>query len=252
MLKRSLLALLLLLGVTHTTLARMPRGTPLATSGPLVFSHVQIGGAGATLGVVNVPGTNILLSHTDQYGCYMSVANAPWVPLLRFDRMPAGSVTWSTTDLVPIGGGCDTIAGDKLNPANIWMGWNGNVYLSVDSGAHFSATCYPTQALPSQVGTQETKSMNPTIAVDPANSNIVYMSTMASSLQVTRNKGSTCAAVSGLATPSNVGGSGRPGGYLILFDSSGGTSTGASCPSSITPCTKNIYVSVYGTGVYFF
>ena len=231
----------------------MPRGTPIVTGGGTVlFTHVQIGGAGATLGVTSVPSANLMLSHTDQFGCYKSVGSAQWSQLLRFDNMPAGSVTFSTTDLQPIAAGCDTIAGDSLNPSNYWMAWNGKIYLTTNGGTSFTTTCYPNQYPNTQVNTQQTKSLDPTIAVDPANSNIVYMGTLTSSLQVTRDQGATCAAVSGLAAPGNMTNSNplQKGGYLIAFDSSGGTLTGASCPSSITPCTKNIYVSVYGTGVY--
>lgn len=244
---RIALGVFLALLLTCVADARFPHGNP---TGPLVFTHVQIGGAGATMGVASVPSANLLLNHNDQYGCYMSVGGAAWVQLLTYNRMPAGSVTFSSSDLGPIGAGCDTIAGDTLNPANIWMGWNGKVYVSTNSGASFSLSCYPAVSVAtSQVNSQATKTLDPTIAVDPNNSNIVYMSTPLGSLQVTRNQGGNCAAASGtLATPTALQSGG--GGYLIAFDTSGGTLTGASCPSSVTPCTKNIYVSVYGTGVY--
>lgn len=227
--------------------ARFPRGG-VSSSGALVFSHVQIGGAGAVQGVTGVASSNILLARTDQYGAYISVSNSQWTQLLTYNRMPTGSVTFSSSDGGPIGNGVDDIAIDPTHPANIWMAFLGKIYISTNTGASFSNTCYPTQTA-YQNGNQATKNMDPTIAVDPNNSNIVYMATMASTLQVTRDQGATCAAAAGtLATPSNVNGAG--GGYLIAFDTSGGTLTGASCPSSVTPCTKNIYVSVYGTGVY--
>lgn len=255
LLKRWLAALLLL--CPTVALAAFASFQVNGSTAP-VFTHVQIGGAGAIMGIASVPSANMMLIHNDQYGCYKSVGGSQWQQLLRYDNMPSGSVTYSTTDLQPIAAGCDTIVGDNLNPSNIWMGWNGQIYVSTNAGGSFALSCYTNQTpANSQVNTQQTKSLNPTIAVDPANSNIVYMSTLTSSLYVTRNQGSSCAPVSGLAAPGQMLNSHNPtnggtiaGGYLIAFDSSGGTLTGASCPSSITPCTKNIYVSVYGTGVY--
>lgn len=167
--------------------------------------------------------------------------------MLTTSGMPALSVT--TSDGGPITGGCDEIVGDSLTPANIWMAFNGNVYLSSNTGTSFATTCYTSQTAGSGAAKNSaTKTMDHTIAVDPSNSSIVYMSTPKSSLYRTVNQGSTCSAVGTVAAPGNVSGTSVGGGYLISFDTSNGTT--ATCPGSASICTKNIYVSSYGTGVY--
>jgi hypothetical protein len=167
--------------------------------------------------------------------------------MLTTSGMPALSVTDSTG--FPITLGCDEIVGDSLTPTNLWMAFNGNVYFSSNTGASFTTTCYPAQAAGSGAASNGlTKGMGHTIAVDPANSSIVYMSTPSSSIYRTVDKGATCQAANAatIITPTSSGGVG--GGYLIAFDSSGGTTS--TCPNSASVCTKNIYVSSYGTGVY--
>lgn len=218
---------------------------------PTTFTHVQVGGAGLVTGVSAVPSTSLLLARTDQFGCYKSVSNAQWLLLITTTAMPAGSVT--AADGGPNGDtGCAEIVGDIVNTNNLWIGYKGNVYFSSNLGTAFTLTCYPHQA--TDISNSDVRGMGRRIAIDPANSNIAYMSTPASTLQRTVDQGSTCASVASgtLGTPTSCCGGGAPagGGYLIAFDTSAGTLSGASCPSSVSPCTKNIYVSSYGSGVY--
>lgn len=216
-------------------------GSGSSTSGAsTTFTHVQIGGAGATVGIASVPSANLLLSRQDQFGCYKSVSNAQWSQLITTTAMPALSVTNADGGAVLGGVGCDMIAGDSLNTNNIWLSYNGNAYFSSNLGASFAATCYTGQTATANAST--IKAFDPKIAVDPANSSVVYLSTPSGSLIRTANQGSTCSNVATLAAPTSSGG------YLIAFDISGGTT--ASCAGSASICTKSVYVSVYGTGVY--
>ena len=228
-------------------------------SGAIAFTHVPIGGAGAVVGVSSVPSANVLLARTDQFNCYISTNNNQWAPLLKATNTPTGS---SSTDAIgaaavssaggPLGNGVGACVADPQTGTNIWVETNGGVFLSTDSGATFGSTCYKAQADlgPSQL--QQTKNWSHVIAVDPANSNIVYMGTQSSSLYTTFNKGLTCFTAPSVAAPSVIGG-GIGGNYLIAFDTSNGTLTNVSspaCPHSATLCTRNIYVSAWGTGVY--
>jgi len=228
-------------------------------SGAIAFTHVPIGGAGAVIGVSSVPSANVLLARTDQFNCYISTNKSQWSPLLKATNTPAGS---SSTDTIgaaavssaggPLGNGVGACVADPQTGTNIWVETNGGVFLSTDSGATFGSTCYKAQADlgPSQL--QQTKNWSHVIAVDPANSNIVYMGTQSSSLYTTFNKGVTCFTAPSVAAPSVIGG-GIGGNYLIAFDTSNGTLTNVSspaCPHSATLCTRNIYVSAWGTGVY--
>jgi hypothetical protein len=215
-----------------------------------LFTHVQIGGAGAITGISSVPSANLLLVRTDQYGCYKSTSNSQWSELITTASMPPDAVL--NADGGPAspangasGMGCEELVADPTTTSNLWVLFQSSVFFSSNSGATWSPTCYPAQSL-NLVNTSPQKGMGHKIAVDPANSDIVYMGTYAGPLELTVNQGSTCSAVSGPATPTSVGGNG--GGYLIAFDTSGGTTT--SCAGSAPICTKNIYVSSYGNGVY--
>jgi hypothetical protein len=215
-------------------------------SAVLTFTHVPIGGAGATIGISSVPSANLLLARTDQYGCYLSVNNSQWTPLIKVSTFPAGIAT-VTTSGAPLGNGSGECIADPGNVNNIWLETNGGIFLSSNQGASFSKTCYPPQTpslSPSQV--QATKTFSHFIAVDPNNSNVVYMSTPGSGLIGTFDKGTTCFTISGVGTASALGGSG--GGHLIAFDTAAGTTN--LCPHGVSRCTKNIYVSTYGKGVY--
>jgi len=220
--------------------------------GAVTFTHVKIGGAGAAIGVSSLPSANLLLARTDQYGCYISISNAPWTQIDRTDNMPIGVATVDTTTGGPLGLGCGEAIADPSNANNIWIETNGSVFYSSNQAASFGTTCYTHQSDSGPSQTQNaatvTKSYGHFIAVDPANSSIVYMATLASSLYATFDKGSTCFAVGTVSAPGLISGTSSGGGYLIAFDSSGGTTV--TCPHSASVCTKNIYVSSYGTGVY--
>ena len=233
--KRFLIVLALLLFVTPASAKLLHGGNGGATPPSATFSHVRIGGAGATVGIASVPSANLLLSRQDQFGCYKSVSGAQWVQLVTTVAMPALSVTNADGGPVLGGVGCDMIAGDSAG--DIWISYNGNAFVSTNVGVSFTATCYTGQTPTANAST--IKAFDPKIAVDPNNASVVYLSTPSGALQFTKDQGITCSSVGTLATPTSSGG------YLIAFDTSGGTTT-----VSGQTRTKSVYVSVYGTGVY--
>lgn len=217
---------------------------------PTRFTHVQIGGGGFVTGMSSVPSANVLLSRTDQYGCYLKVGAAAWKQLLTTMAMPSGSVVSATdgTPHTPSGNaaGCDEAIADPSNVQTLWIMYNANVYKSTNQGVTFAATGYPTQTGVLDNGTANSnavKGMGYRIAVDPNNSSVVYASTFSGAPQRTIDGGTTFGAVSGITSATTVNGIG--GGYLFAFDTSGGTTT----VSSQTR-TRNVYLSSYGTGVY--
>ncbi|MDE1902159.1 MAG: hypothetical protein KGI37_11070, partial [Alphaproteobacteria bacterium] len=208
----------------------------------VTFTHVEIVGAGAITGITSVPSANLLLARTDQYGCYKSVNNSQWSELVTTNAMPASAVTVAAGGPIDAGG-CEELVGDPSNIQNLWIFFNKNIYLSTNGGTSFSSTCYPAQASDLS-NTGPAKTMSPRIAVDPNNSNVVYFSTHSAGLEVTYNQGSTCTAISTATIAAPTSNSG----FLVAFDPSGGTTT--SCAGGVALCTKSIYVSSYGTGVY--
>lgn len=249
------LAIFLLL-VAYPVSAQIGPGT-LGFSGALianvntVFTHVQIGGAGAVQGTAATTAGTTMIARTDQFGCYISSKSGgvwpQWSQLITAAAMPALSVTDSTgaplgRGVTGNGAGCDEAVPDPTNSSDLWVGWNGSVYFSSNKGSTFVLTCYPSQSTP-QAQEAPIKAMGRTIAVDPNNSSVAYMSTPGSGLEFTKDQGATCSVVSSVGTATTTGGVG--GGHLIAFDTSAGTTT-----VSGQTRTKNVYVSTYGTGVY--
>jgi xyloglucan-specific exo-beta-1,4-glucanase len=251
-LKKGLLSafLFLVAYAAHANFAIFQLGnvSPSTNISNTVFSHIQIGGGGAVIGVASLPSSNLLLAKTDQFGCYKSVNNSQWSQLITTTSVPSDGVAALTAAGAPLGQGADECVPDPGNSSNIWMGTNGSIYLSTNGGTTFSTTCYPAQgASNSQAQNQSIKGMGHTIAVDPNNSNVVYMSTPSNGLEFSKDQGATCSLVSTGSIPlasAALGGS-AGGGHLIAFDTSGGTTT----VSSQTR-TAIVYATSYGHGLY--
>lgn len=216
-------------------------------SGTTIAYPMLLGGAGNIIGVSGVPSQgDIKLGKTDQYGCYAKLGSGHWRQLITPTAMPVGAII-SATGLPLTGnsnGSCDEAIGSPSNN-DIWVGVNGSIFFSTDRTA-FNTTCYPAQGSSVSPGNiPGLKGIGHLIAVDPANPNIIYMSTPASGLEATYDKGSNCFVIGGVSTAT---GTPSGAGHIIVFDNSGGTT--ATCPHSATICTKNIYVCTNGHGVY--
>jgi xyloglucan-specific exo-beta-1,4-glucanase len=248
------LAILLALLLATPVAAGWFKGSGVVTFEAPVFSTMRVGGAGAALKVNrNADGSKLLVT-TDQYGCYQTtVGSGLWTQLARYDNLPTNDNA-KTQNGAPSSPACDEVVFAPSNSNHIWMMLNESVVKSTDAGVTFTNTCYPAatfgpffSASPAHNGV--TKAIGPYIAVDPANTDVVYMSKNGS-MQFTYDGGTTCSSITGVGSASNQLGAGFTGGYLIAFDTSGGNiSTGTGVYSGLTR-TKNIYVSTYGTGVY--
>lgn len=238
--KKLLVAVLCLFGLTVATDARFPRGV-----GAVVFTHVPIGGAGAVIGVSSVPSHNLLFARTDQFNCYMSTSTgtpSQWVPLITATNAPVSQSTITSSGF-PLVQGSGACVGAPSTATDIWVEILGNIFFSTDQGVTFSASCYPYQSDQGNSQISGKKILQNVIAIDPANPNIVYMGTSASTLQVTYNKGVSCFSLSG-----SVGTTAGNGNYLTSFSSDLGTTL--TCPHSASICTKHVFVSTYDTGTY--
>lgn len=241
---KRLFSILVLACIAFSALGWGRHGTP-----SIVASAVLVGGAGNVIGTASVPSQGDLkLGKTDQYGCYAKLGSGHWRQLITPTAMPVGVAAISSTGLPLVGnsnGACDEAVGSPSNN-DIWVGVNGSVFFSTDRTA-FNTTCYPAQGSSVAPGNiPGLKGIGHLIAVDPANPSIAYMSTPASGLEGTWDKGTSCFVISGVSTAT---GTPSGAGHIIAFDTSGGTT--ATCPHSATICTKNIYVCTNGRGVYF-
>lgn len=250
---KRIFALLFFASIALTAIAK---GGMHLHGNPLIFSQIQVGGAGAVIGVSSVPSQHIILAKTDQFGCYKSIISAGtpgnWQQLVTVNAFPIG-VAAINSNGAPLAsaanssGGCDEAVSDPSSASKLWLGVNGSVFRSSD-GTNFVNTCYSALGPSGSPGnTPGLKGFGPYIAVDPNNSSVVYMSTPHGGLVFTSDNGNTCSTVSAVGTGGSFTFSGATvyGGHLIAFDTSGGTTTVGGQTR-----TKNVYVSTYGTGVY--
>lgn len=160
-----------------------------------------------------------------------------WQQLVTLQSMPSGVV---------LGGGMLSGAPDLqgaielvIAPSNtqrFYMWYNGSVYRTDNRGVNWTLTNYSNVANIGGNGVN-TKGHNYYMAVDPANADVVYCTTMFAELRVSTDAGNTWSTVT---TPGNAGSN---LGHVIAFDP---TSLVSGSPSK----TQGIYVFTYGTGLY--
>lgn len=182
----------------------MTYGYVLGGPSPYGWRQIRIGNGGLIIqGDAHSDGTKVVT--TDSFGGYVWDATAnQWQQLLNASRMPNGTTN-------QIGDGFGAIVIDPSNSSNIYLQWQGNVYQSSNKGATITYSGdWPNQTtnfIPDS-NVVPAKSWNPYMAVDPANSNIVYSSTASQGLFRTTNGGTNWTVVTGVfsALPCNVGG----------------------------------------------
>lgn len=119
------------------------------------------------------------------------------------------------------------------------MVYNNNVFSSSNRGAAWTLlSTFPVSAgtVGSTIG-NNTRTWGKFIAVDPANANVVYVSTPANGVYVTTNGGTSWSSVSSVTASSDA----SYGSALIAFDPSSSVSGGK---------TQGIYIESYGQGVW--
>jgi hypothetical protein len=151
------------------------------------------GGNGGIITGISLHADGTQACRTDSFGGYTRPnAVDPWVQVLNLTKMPTGDKPW-------FGGGVDEIIIDPNNSSVIWMLWNVSLYKSVDKGASWSRiTTFPTIYVQPHAEVP-TKTYGPYIAIDPNNSNVVYVSTTSRGLYRTLDGGTTWAPVTAVS-----------------------------------------------------
>lgn len=224
-----------------------PRGPFPAASTPLGFFQLPIGAGGQITAFSFTPdGTKVCRCDTN--GAWYFNPNIPnpgnaggtgsWQQLVTLQSMPSTSVALGG-GMLPGAVNLDGVIEIVIAPSNtqrFYMWYKGSVYRSDNRGVSWTLTNYSNVA---NVGGNNgnTKGHNYYMAVDPANADVVYCTTLSAELRVSADAGNTWSTVT---TPGNAG-SGL--GHVIAFDP---TSSVSGSPLK----TQGIYVFTYGTGVY--
>jgi hypothetical protein len=220
----------------------------LVTSGAAGFSweSVNTQGMGYVTGLIVHPlAPNDIYIRTDVGGAYrFDRTNQYWIPLLdQYGRLQSEtygveSIATDPTDVntvyIAAAHGRIVTGSDVFYPAEVWV--------SHDRGTTWSNTGLAQQALYIGANDPYRGTTGERLAVDPNQPSVVYFATRQNGLW----QGSASATPpamnwsqlgGGLPAPST-----SPGVTFMLFDTTGGvTSSGA---------TKNLYVGVYGSGVW--
>lgn len=160
-------------------------------------------GTGGVITGLSIASDGTMVSRTDTFGgYYWSPTQNQWVQILN-----SNILSGVDNQQVFSHGGFDEIWIDPTNTANLWFLWQGKVYKSNNRGASFSLTNFSVSDSSQFISNNNSvDSWAPYAAVDPANSNVVYVSTPSRGLQFSNDGGSTWSVVSGVSAglPPNV------------------------------------------------
>jgi len=191
------------------------------------YQRVVQGGFGYTPNIIAHPATaNLIYSRTDVGGAYRwNSSSNSWTPITdNFD--------YTSTNSSGNGAyGIESIAVDPSNTNVVYI-FNGDVYRSTTQGGNWT----PLHLNKFSGGNNDFRNVGERLAVDPANSQIIYCGTRSNGLWSTTNQGTSWNSVAGVPA-----GNGGYGVGFVVFDKSGGTTNGA---------TRNIYTGVLGNGLY--
>ncbi len=191
------------------------------------FQRVVQGGFGFTPNIIVHPATaNLIYSRTDVGGAYRwNSSSNSWTPITdNFDYTTTNSTGGSAYQI-------ESIAVDPSNTNVVYI-FNGDVYRSATQGGNWTRL----NLNKFSGGNNDFRNVGERLAVDPANSQIIYVGTRSNGLWCTTNQGSSWNSVSGVPA-----GNGGYGVGFVVFDSSGGMTNGG---------TRNIYAGVLGNGLY--
>ncbi len=201
-------------------------------------------GAGGFINKIDFASDGTLVGCSDTYGAYS------WNPNISNPGNAGGTGAWqqlvSAASISAYGTTAPITAANsdyscydiRIAPSNssiIYMSWNALIWKSTNKGINWVQTNFST--VPMQGASQANEQVGPYIAIDPANSNVVYVGTTSGVFKTT-DGGVTWSTVTGVGTAGSVG-------SLVAIDSSGGTSS----PGGVLQ-TNNVYVATSGTGVY--
>jgi hypothetical protein len=215
-------------GASSSTAASTTSPTPAPAPAPAPSSFswkpIKIGAGGWLVGMdIASDGTKVV--RTDTYGAYLWNGNQ-WQQLVTATSMPS-------TFLAP--GSNSGVYEIRIAPSNtsiFYMTYLGYVFKSSNRGTTWTKTAF------SQVSDNSNDNYRMTghkMAIDPNNSNVVYVGTTNNGVFLTTDGGMTYQSVSSVP----VGGAGGITG--LAFDPSSGSTSGR---------TNTIYAVSYGKGVY--
>jgi photosystem II stability/assembly factor-like uncharacterized protein len=213
------IAAVLMLGLANAAAGRDANDTR--------WRPLRIGGGGFVTGLDISPDGSTRVVRTDTYGAYIwDLLSSQWRQLVTAASMPPGDVS----RLVGNADGCYEIRVAPSLPARIYMAYLGNIYRSDNRGDTWIRTGFATKAMPAN---DKHRLYGPKMAVDPANPDVVYVSTVSNGVFVTADGGATWSAVAAIPVAAAPG--------SIVFDAASGAASGK---------TKRIYVGSSGNGVY--
>lgn len=198
------------------------------------WHELKIGGGGWITGIdIAADGTKVV--RTDTYGAYLW-DGTQWDQLVTSASMPANLMD------VDNGSGVYEIRIAPSNTNILYMTYLGNVYRSTNKGAAWTQTSFPNSASTAASvagGGDSYRFDGQKLAIDPANSNVVYAGATNEGLWVTSDGGNTWTQVPTSSVPAGTTNLGGMTG--ITFDPTSGTTGGK---------TNTIYVGSWGNGVY--
>ena len=199
-------------------------------------------GAGGYVRNLNIAPDGTTVARTDTNGAYL-LNGTSWTPLATYSSIPS---SLTAANPIAFGGGVYEIQIAPSNTNIMYMVFNGYLFVSNNKGTSWTQTAFPV-VLTYQPGSpapyanaNADQGLNhaqygPRMAIDPHNSNIVYVGTSDNHLYVTTNGGSSWSAVSGIPASTDNGFTG------ILFYGNGPVVGGV---------TQTIYVCNNINGVY--
>jgi hypothetical protein len=234
-LRRGCLVVALLTGLTV-----WPDRAADLTSG-YAWKPLKIGGGGWVVGLdISPTEKGLMYCRTDVSGAYRWVPETgSWKRIVTSDSMPAAYVGYGRYS------GVDSVVSAPHDPNIAYMAFTGDaksgqIFRSTDRGEHWTATRFD------QCGVRmepngEGRQRGERLAVDPANSDVVYFASVANGLWTTDDGGKTWRKVD--AVPAGV----PPQGVTtIVFDPQSGTRADAAGVKK----TRTIYASVEKVGIF--
>lgn len=176
---------------------------------------LPVGGGGFVRGLV-IAADGTLVGRTDSAGAYLYNGTS-WIQLVTSTSMPAAYIASNPLGLgVEVSQGVYEIAIAASNTNIFYMIYGGLVFSSANKGTTWTQTAF-TKDLNLNAGGNSYGQYGQKMAVDPNNSNIVYVGTPDLGLFVTINGGTSWSVVSGVPVSSGAGVTG------IVFYPGGGS-----------------------------
>jgi hypothetical protein len=208
-------------------------------SGTYTWKPMKIGGGGWVTGLdISSTEKNLMFVRTDVSGAYRwNAVTASWKQVVTSTSMPVSSVNYGKY------AGVDSLVSAPKNPDIAYMAFaglpygetEGQIFKSINRGDTWVATSFlgcKVKMEPNGHGRQEGERL----AVDPANSDVVYYGSLANGLWVTQNGGGAWSKIA--SVPDGV----HPhGSNTVTFDPGSGVVQGK---------TKVIYVTIESEGIY--